>query len=516
MSLLRASIAVALALAATIAGAEGAKPSLDERLQQLEAEQAAMRQQLAARDTEIQELRRELQAQQAQSGAVATSAVAATTPAQPPGAAGATVAPKQATEPVDPYQVAGQPPTVPNRPEAREETWGVYDPGIGFLVGRSEYGELDISAYALARYIDQNDSDGVFKDHLGNVRSVDTRNDIFSHRVMAWLKGWAGDPKLVYTITMWTVNTTDQQAIFANLGYQFGPKFSLYAGMVGNPGSRSLVGSHPYWLGNDRLMADEFFRPYFGSGVYANGEILPGLWYQAVVSNNNSALGVKASQLDRKMTSGATMWWMPTTHEFGPRGAYGDWEWHEELATRFGFGYVYSPEQSFRDSSGSAGNTTLRLADSVNLFETGALAPGVTIQNADYQVLSIDAGIKYKGIFLQTEYYQRVLDNFDADGLLPVREIKDSGFYVQGAFYPIPHVLELYAATSQIYGDSDAGFGNATEYLIGTNWYPFDTRNHRLNVQLMDVNGSPVSSTFGYYTGGQDGWTLATAFSIFF
>jgi hypothetical protein len=426
------------------------------------------------------------------------------------------VAPKQGIEPADQYQVADQPPPAPDRPEAREETWGVYDPGVGFLVGRNKYGELDISAYALARYIDQNDSDGVFTDHLGNERTVDARNDIFSHRIMVWLKGWVGDPKLVYTITMWTVNTTDQQAIFANLGYQFSPKFSLYAGMVGNPGSRSLVGSHPYWLGNDRVMADEFFRPYFGSGVYANGEVLPGLWYQAVVSNNNSALGVKASQLDRKMTTGATMWWMPTTHEFGPRGAYGDWEWHEDLATRFGFGYVDSPEQSFRDSSGSAGNTTLRLADSVNLFETGALAPGVTIQNADYQVLSVDAGIKYKGIFLQAEYYQRWLDNFDADGLLPVREIKDSGFYVQGAFFPIRRVLELYAATSQIYGDSDAGFGNATEYLIGTNWYPFDTRNHRLNLQLMDVNGSPVSSTFGYYTGGQDGWTLATAFSIFF
>jgi len=48
------------------------------------------------------------------------------------------------------------------------------------------------------------------------------------------------------------------------------------------------------------------------------------------------------------------------------------------------------------------------------------------------------------------------------------------------------------------------------------NWYPFDTRNHRLNLQVIDVNGSPVSSTFGYYTGGQDGITVAAAFSIFF
>ena len=134
------------------------------------------------------------------------------------------MAPKQPTESADAYQVAGQPPPAPNQPQPREETWGVYDPGVGFLVGRNKFGELDLSAYALARYIDQNDSDGVYKDHLGNVRTVDDRNDIFSHRIMVWLKGWVGDPKLVYTITLWTVNTTDQQAIFANLGIPVQPE----------------------------------------------------------------------------------------------------------------------------------------------------------------------------------------------------------------------------------------------------------------------------------------------------
>ena len=82
----------------------------------------------------------------------------------------------------------------------------------------------------------------------------------------------AGTPKLVYTVTFWTVLDTNQNAIFGNLGYQFSRKFSLYAGLNGNPGSRSLQGSHPYWLGHDRVMADEFFRPFFNSGVWATGE----------------------------------------------------------------------------------------------------------------------------------------------------------------------------------------------------------------------------------------------------
>jgi hypothetical protein len=495
--------------------AQGTTPSVEERLQKLEADQAAMKQQIEQRDARIQELERQLKAS-GQAGAAPAAVAQAPAPEVPaPASVAATEAPA-AGSPAPGAATAMEQGTEAAPAWGKYETWGVYDPGEGFVVGRTKNGELDISLYALARYLNQNDSDGVFKDHYGNERPVDARNDIFSHRVMVWFKGWIVDPRFIYNVTLWTVNATDQRALFANLGYQFSKKFSLYTGMVGNPGSRSLQGSHPYWLGHDRVMADEFFRPYFGSGVYAVGEVFPGVWYNAVVSNSNSALGVKASQLDRKMTRGMSVWWMPTTHEFGPRGAYGDWERHENLATRIGISTTISPEQSFRDSGNNPANTTLRLADSVNLFETGALAPGVTIQNADYRVLSVDAGAKYKGMFLQVEYYQRWLDNFDADGLLPVSEVKDTGFYVQGAFFPIARKLEVYAATSQIYGDRHAGFGDSSEWLVGMNWYPFPTRKHRLNLQLIDVDKSPVSSTFGYYTGGQSGWTLASAFSIFF
>ena len=124
--------------------------------------------------------------------------------------------------------------------------------------------------------------------------------------------------------------------------------------------------------------------------------------------------------------------------------------------------------------------------------------------------------MKYKGIFLQTEIYNRWLDNFKANGPLPVTSIHDSGFYVQGAFFPVPKKLEVYGVTSQIFGDKNAGFSNSSEYGVGTNFYPFDSRNYRLNVQVMDVNRSPVSSAFGYYVGGLNGQSLAVGFSVFF
>ena len=162
-------------------------------------------------------------------------------------------------------------------------------------------------------------------------------------------------------------------------------------------------------------MADEFFRPFFGSGIWAQGEVVPGLWYNAMLSNNNSILDVKSSQLDREFTTGASAWWMPTTKEFGPQGrlrrlgvARRSWRRASASPAR-GAPSSASPTAS----RARPGNTTLRLADSVNVFETGALAPGVTVQTVDYEILSFDAGMKYKGIFLQTEIYNRWLDNFD-------------------------------------------------------------------------------------------------------
>ena len=416
-------------------------------------------------------------------------------------------------------QVAGVPAAGggSSEPTERIEQWGEFDPGNGFLVGRSDAGELAISAYALARYLNQTPATDTFLDHLGNERSVDGRNDIFPHRVIVWFKGWLGRPQIVYNIAIWTVNTTNQVALFGNLGYQFNPKFSIYAGINGNPGTRSLQGSHPYWLGHDRVMADEFFRPYFGSGVWAQGQPLPGLWYNVMLGNSNSALDIKATQLDRSFTPSASMWWMPTTKEFGPKGGYGDWECHEKLATRVRLlQFVQHRTALHQCRQRRVGQHDPAVRRQRQRVRRRCLAPGVTVDLVDFSILSFDAGMKYKGFFLQTEIYNRWLDNFVANGPVPVTSVHDTGFYVQGSFFPIPKKLELYGVTSQIFGDESAGFGNAHEYGGGLNFYPADTRNHRFNFQLLNVDHSPVSSTFGYYVGGQTGTTVSAAFSVFF
>jgi hypothetical protein len=70
-------------------------------------------------------------------------------------------------------------------------------------------------------------------------------------------------------------------------------------------------------------------------------------------------------------------------------------------------------------------------------------------------------------------------------------------------------------ALRKIFGDQDAGFGKSDEYLGNMNFYFSKSQNHDLNVQVIDVNQSPVSSSFGYYVGGQKGTTVSSALSIF-
>jgi hypothetical protein len=78
-----------------------------------------------------------------------------------------------------------------------------------------------------------------------------------------------------------------------------------------------------------------------------------------------------------------------------------------------------------------------------------------------------------------------------------VSSVIDNGFYVQLSDMVIPKKIELYAGTSWVFSN----YGRPKEFLGGVNYYPWNTRNARVNMQLIDVNHSPVNSTFGFYVG---------------
>ena len=215
----------------------------------------------------------------------------------------------------------------------------------------------------------------------------------------------------------------------------------------------------------------------------------------------------------RALTTSLSLWVLPTTGEYGPRGGFVDYERHEQLATRFGASYTHSSENRFSQASVLApDNTQIRISDSLLLFEKGALADGVTVLNARYDLLALDAGAKFKGWNFAAEFYHRWLSAFEADGPVPLKQIIDQGLYAQLG-YVLPHRwLAPYVGTSYIWGQ----FNNSYEIVGGLDVYPFRTRNFRINGQFIYVRRSSQSSVFGYYVGGQTGPTLSVAADVFF
>jgi hypothetical protein len=401
---------------------------------------------------------------------------------------------------------------LPEASEGNSAIFGEFNPGRGFTVAQGELGDLNLSGYMVARYLNQFPAVQSATDHLGRPITVMPRQDFQFHRVMLFSQGWLFSHNFQYSTFVWTVQDTNQVAVGGALYYTFGKFMTFGGGWNAYPGTMSLQGSHPYWESYDRVMADEFFRPYFSQGIFAKGNILPRLEYRWMIGNNNSNLDVPAVKLDRTLSGGAAITWLPTTGEFGPRGAFGDYENHQKLATRFNLAYTYSPEERQAPVGTPSGNTTLRLSDSLNIFDTGALANGVTVEKTTYQLVSASAGIKYHGFWLQGEGYGRLLNNIQADGPLPVRTVRDSGFYVQLADMIIPKRFELYGATSYVFGQ----YGDPKEFIVGTNYYPWNTRNLRLNVQLINVDHSPVSSTFGFYIGQLTGKVFTVGFTTLY
>jgi len=386
-------------------------------------------------------------------------------------------------------------------PEASEgipSVFGEFNPGRGFTVAQGEYGELNFSGYLAARYLNQLPPDQSATDHLGRPIAVMPRNDFQLHRVMLFTQGWLFSPKFQYSTFLWTVQDTNQVAVGGALTYNFGKYMTLGVGWNAYPGTQSLQGSHPYWESYDRVMADEYFRPFFSQGVFGQGTLFPRFQYRWMVGNNNSNLDVPATRLDRDLSAGFALTWLPTTGEFGPRGAFGDYERHQTLATRFNLAYTYSPEDRQSAIGTAPSNTTLRIGDSLNVFDTGTFANGVTVEQTRYQLVSASAGMKYHGFWLQGEGYGRKLDDFVADGTIPVGAVRDYGFYVQAAYMVMPNRIELYGSTSYVFSKYGQ---HPKEFIIGGNYYPWNTRNLRLNLQLINVDHSPVSSTFGFYIG---------------
>ncbi|MGH7678596.1 MAG: hypothetical protein ACRENU_09035 [Gemmatimonadaceae bacterium] len=384
---------------------------------------------------------------------------------------------------------------------------GEFTPGAGFDIIKTKFGSLNVSFYGLFRYINQTPQGQTFTDHLARVRDVDPRNDINWHRTFVWLTGFFYSQQFRYNISLWSLPTTQQTLLFGNLQYRPYKWLGLGVGVAPNLTARSLQGSWPYWAGSDRQMAEEFFRGGFSSGFWLMGEPVSRLTYTLSINNNISQLGVIQANDTRDMMYSGSLRWQPTTGEFGPRNGFIDFEEHAEPATQFGVSAARGRESRYAPIGQPPTATQIKISDGLNVFETGALANFVTVNSLDYEEAAIDAGAKYRGFSFQSEYYWRVLDNFTADGPLPLSSIYDHGFMAEASYMVIEKRLALYGVSGYVWDDFDR---QPWEAGGGANYYPSGTRAWRINLHLLHVDQSPASSSFGYYLAGQTG----TIFSL--
>jgi hypothetical protein len=498
-------------------GAQGSD-ALDQRMRRLEQRQQQLEQELKEKDAEIQALKKQQPATATGPGAQPAGAPAPPPSPTPGAAAGAAATPAAAaaiavatTEETgagldNPGAQAGAKPP---------EKWGNYTDFLGFKVANTDKGDMNVAIYTYVRYLNQKGLDPTYTDAFGNVKNVQQRQEAQILKVQIKFLGWLFDPKFRYFLYAWSSNATQGQGaqvvLAGNLTYAFNEHFALAGGVTSLPGVRTTEGNFPFWLSVDnRLLADEFFRPSYTSGFWIKGDITSTLRYQTMIGNNLSTLGVSSAQLDNHFNTLATaLVWEPTTGEFG-RG-FGDFEDHQQVATRLGLHYTRSTEdKQSQPNSDTFENTQIRLSDGTVIFTPGIFGPGVAVQEVRYQMSSLDAGIKHKGFALEGEYYVRKLDRFEGPGTGVIPNQWDRGFQLQASAMIVPRTFQAYLAGSYVNGN----YGYPWDVRAGVNWHPWHNRVFRWNTQVMYLNHSPVGYTSLTYNVGSKGVVFNTDFEL--
>jgi hypothetical protein len=365
---------------------------------------------------------------------------------------------------------------------------------------------LKFNVNTQVRYLNTRSSDETFTDHLGVVREVHTRNDITVNRSMFILGGYIFDKRLRYSSTVWTSAGAASIIVAGNIGWQFNKALTITGGYTGVPGSRSLVNTFPFFTATDRTMADNFFRPGFTQGAWANGEPVKGLNYLVFVGNGLNTLNISANKIDTHLLLSGSVWWEPLGAYGEPgksRNMYDDYFASKKTRIRIGTAFTQSREDRYSNlDQSSPENTSLYNSDGVLTFSTGAFAPGVTVEMATYRMWAIDGGIKWNGLAVNGQYFFRWLDDFEADGALPLASTFDHGVELSAGHFVIPRKLMVYGRGSKVFGH----FGNSWECAGGAKWHFLPTERLWLNAELMRVCKAPYSGTFTPYTAGMNGW----------
>ncbi len=364
------------------------------------------------------------------------------------------------------------------------------------------------------RYLNFSPDELTWTDNSGTTRPILRRNHFDTERARINISGHAISPYLTY---LFIIDGDGDDAGAADfLIYQFEYQFSdttkLRLGRNKVASGREWLLSSRYLTLADRSMATEFFRPSFSDGIWIIGEPTETTYYELSLTNGLRTSRRRSTDLDRHLAVAATGTWEP----LAPYGlGTTDFECHDRHSVRFGSSILWDESSSRADRGFPLGDDDfLRLSDGTRLGDVGALAPGVQVLGDTVYQLSLDAGWKYRGWSLSGEYFMRWLQDFAADGPLPVSKLYTYGFVTEAGYFWIPGRFDSNVRMSQVSGL----FGSGFEYSTGCNWYwgAKGDQVNKITIDLSHIVSSPVNSSLADILVGDDGILLRTQVQIGF
>ena len=364
-----------------------------------------------------------------------------------------------------------------------------YDNGIFLRLQKDDDSfELKTNIRTQFRVVSFSRNEETWTDNAGTVRPIENRQDFDIERLRVVLSGHAFTPQFKYFVQM--DGDTDSRHVVSILdgwvAWHFSDAFEMQFGKRKVPGTRNwMLGAFDTRLA-DRPFSNEFFRPSRTTGIWCVGDPTEATHYELMLGQGYNTEGLTPSETNNNFAAAGTAWW-DVIGKYGP-GRPSDFEFHDDLAVRIGSSWVSSNE-------GTPGRALeeadfLRLTDGTRVTETGALAPGATVESFDVALLAIDAAFKYQGWSANAEYFWRSVTNLKSD--LPVSHVGlQHGFYVEGGFFVFPQQLELNSQVAYVTGQ----FGSTTSYATGFSYYPRKAPYLKLTLDATFIDGSPANST---------------------
>jgi len=395
-------------------------------------------------------------------------------------------------------------------------------------------GSLNFGLWSYARYANQTHIGDTYTDEQGYEQNITQplRNDIILNKVNAQFKGWFLDERFHYLTFLWTSNSKytggGNIAAVGNLTFDVSPRYTIGVGIQGLPTTREMELTHPRLFRTDmRTMAGEYFRASFAYGAWVEGTPVDDVYFRTMLANNMNAVGVDYDQLDDKMDTFSTaIWWMPNSKksELWYGGDFGDFEEHQNLTPRVGFHYTHSTETKQGQADVDAvENSQIRLSGGTPIFQSQVFIPDgqakANLEELRYQLLSMDAGIKYRGFSLDGELYFRYLDKFKLTNSIDFGfdHLIDTGFSIQPSYMLMEKELQIYAEASQIFSDQ---FSDPWSAVVGLNWFPIQktgyTNQVRINTDVQYSPQSPVGNASAPYVIHGEGFTYTANVEMWF